>query len=293
MAFLSWGGYDQTGGAVPLTRTSNADALWRVAFPNRVDPKKADGNPYLPGQAFSRVQAAQAARIQRQLGHSPLPARRAALSTLLASRAGDTGLADIAAKLPTTAAEVEQLPEFAGFPSGAAGGLGPLENFMRQAQLAVAAFSAGVGVGANLVMGGFDTHSDHDNAHGSRLVQLLRGVHYLLDLAASAGVADKLYVVVGSDFGRTPYYNAGNGKDHWAVTSMLVSGPGITGRVLGATDAQFRPLLMGKSSLAPDASGTRLRPEHVHSALRKHAGLQGAALSAAWPVTSEDLPLLA
>jgi uncharacterized protein (DUF1501 family) len=124
-------------------------------------------------------------------------------------------------------------------------------------------------------------------------VQLLRGVHYLLDLAASAGVADKLYVVVGSDFGRTPYYNAGNGKDHWAVTSMLVSGPGITGRVLGATDAQFRPLLMGKSSLAPDASGTRLRPEHVHSALRKHAGLQGAALSAAWPVTSEDLPLLA
>jgi len=294
MAFLSWGGYDQTGGAVPLTRTSNADALWRVAFPNRVDPKKADSTPYLAGSAFERVQAAQAARVQRQLQRAPLPARRAALSTLLASRAGDTGLADIADRLPATAAKVNQLAEFSGFPAGSAGQLGALEGFMQQAQLAVAAFSAGVGVGANLVMGGFDTHSDHDNAHGARLVQLLRGVHYLLEQAALAGLSDRLYVVVGSDFGRTPYYNAGNGKDHWAVTSMLVAGPGITGgRVLGATDAQFRPLALSRSSLAPDTSGVKLRPEHVHAALRAHSGLDSAALSRTWPVTSELLPLLA
>jgi uncharacterized protein (DUF1501 family) len=293
MAFLSWGGYDQTGGAVPLTRSSNADALWRVAFPNRVDPKKPDGNTYLPGDTFARVQAAQADRVARQLGRAPLPARRAALSTLFASRSGETGLADIASKLPAAAAEVEQLPEFAGFPGGAAGQLGALENFMRQVQLAVAAFSAGVGVGANLVMGGFDTHSDHDNAHGTRLVQLLRGVHYLLEQAAAAGLADRLYVLVGSDFGRTPYYNAGNGKDHWAVTSMLVAGPGISGgRVLGATDAQFRPLALHKGSLAADSSGVKLRPEHVHAALRRYAGLDSAALSRAWPVTADALPLL-
>lgn len=292
MAFLSWGGYDQTGGGVPLTRTSNADALWRVAFPNRVDPKKTDSNTYLPGGAFERIQAAQAARLQRQLQQAPLPARRAALSTLLASRAGDTGLADIAARLPSAAAKVDQLPEFAGFPADAAWQLGQLENFMQQVQLAVAAFSAGVGIGANLVMGGFDTHSDHDNAHGTRMVQLLRGVHYLLDAAAAAGLSDKLYVLVGSDFGRTPYYNAGNGKDHWAVTSMLVAGPGISGGVVGASDAQFRPVSVDKGSLAPGSSGVKLRPEYVHAALRKKAGLDGAAFSQAWPVTAELLPLL-
>ncbi len=51
------------------------------------------------------------------------------------------------------------------------------------------------------------------------------------------GIADKLVLLVTSDFGRTPKYNTGDGKDHWNVTSVLVSGPQIRGgRVVGKTD---------------------------------------------------------
>jgi uncharacterized protein (DUF1501 family) len=164
---------------------------------------------------------------------------------------------------------------------------------MRQSQLALASFRAGVGIGASLVMGGFDTHGDHDNGHIPQLMRLMRGIAYLMDEAQKAGLLDRLYVLVGSDFGRTPYYNAGNGKDHWAVTSMLVAGPGITGgRVVGSTNAGFMPDAFN-ASLQPDVNGFHLTPDHVHAALRQVAGLTGTAAARQYPVTETLLPILA
>lgn len=294
MAFLSYGGYDATGGAVPLTRASNVDNLWRVAFPNRTDPKKDDSNTYHSPATFARIQAAQAARVARLQGTAPMPSMRRALSTLLASRSGDTGLADVAKYLPEKLVSVDDFDDLKQVPAAQRGKLGELEGFMRQAQLTLAAFQAGVGIGASLVMGGFDTHADHDNQHVPQMVRLLRGVDYLFQLAAKLGLADKLYVVVGSDFGRTPYYNAGNGKDHWAVTSMMVSGPGLAGgRVFGATDDGFRPLTVNATTLRLDAGGIRLKPEHVHAALRKAAKLDTALLAQRFPVTQQILPFFA
>ncbi len=291
MAYLSYGGYDGTGGGVPLTRASNIDNLWRVAYPNRVDPKKEDSREYLPASAFNRVQAAQNARMQRLTASEPMPAVRRAISTLFASRSGDSGLAAVSQYLPAKAVTIDDIPDLAVLPGDKRGQLGSIENFCRQAQLAVAAFQGGVGIGASLVMGGFDTHNDHDNGHIPQLMRLLRGISYLIEQATAAGIADKLYIVVGSDFGRTPYYNAGNGKDHWAVTSMLVSGPGIAGgRVIGSTDEGYRPVPVNPTTLLPDPNGIRIRPEQIHAALRQKAGLLTGAMAQRYPVTSVTPP---
>ena len=93
--------------------------------------------------------------------------------------------------------------------------------------------------------------------------------------AERQGVRDRVVVVVGSDFGRTPGYNDGNGKDHWSITSMMVMGAGIRGnRVVGGSTDSHQALGIDTSTLLPvDSGGLTLRPEHVHHALRRLAGI--------------------
>jgi len=102
--------------------------------------------------------------------------------------------------------------------------------------------------------------------------------------------------VMGSDFGRTPGYNSGNGKDHWPISSMMMMGPGIPGnRVIGGTDDRHGLHLVDPVTLAatgsPDtAQGTRLSIAHVHRALRNLGGVPDD-YKAAFPLAGEDLPI--
>ena len=75
--------------------------------------------------------------------------------------------------------------------------------------------------------------------------------------------------------GRTPNYNKGNGKDHWSVGSVMFLGPGIKGdRVIGATDEkQFHVPLNPQTLVTDKDKGVRVRPEHIHEALREYAGI--------------------
>jgi hypothetical protein len=294
MAYLSYGGYDVTGGSVPLTRASNIDNLWRIAYPNRIDPKKADSATYHTPATADRIAKAQSARASRLLTKEPVPVMRQALTGLLNVRQGDAGLADLSAYLPDKPVAIEDLEDVKLLPSNQRGRFNDTQNLIRQGQLALAAFQGGVGVSASLVTGGYDTHSDHDNQHIPRLVNVLRAVEYLLVQAEALGLRDKLYIAVSSDFGRTPFYNAGNGKDHWAVTSMILSGPGIVGgRVIGATDAAFQPKTVDPKTLKESSTGTRITPLHIHNALRKISGLDKGTVSARFPLGGESLPFFA
>src|SRR5207249_5644522 len=68
-------------------------------------------------------------------------------------------------------------------------------------------------------------------------------ISYLVRRAGDLKIRDQLVVVVQSEMGRTPNYNAGNGKDHWSIGSVMFLGRGITGdRVIGATDAKQFPV---------------------------------------------------
>ncbi|MBW2212008.1 MAG: DUF1501 domain-containing protein [Deltaproteobacteria bacterium] len=158
------------------------------------------------------------------------------------------------------------------------------ENFAdnrlhRQIQVALAAYQAGLSVSVSVSAGGFDTHGNHDNNHLPNLIDFVNGANFAMQEAERMGIADKVAVVMGSDFGRTPGYNSGNGKDHWPISSMMMMGPGIPGnRVIGGTDERHGLQLIDPVTLqatgSPDtATGTRLSIAHVHRALRNLAGV--------------------
>lgn len=287
MAYLSAGGYDATQGVVSVTRTNGIDAVQRLAYPNVINPDDQDSDRYNTNETAGRIFAAQQARIAKLRKVSGLPSERKALSSLYVARTGDDGLGAIAEELAKT-----QLVSLDDFPDlDGAGGLGDLEDLVQQAQIALIAFKVGVAVSANLDIGGYDTHDDNDDRQAEQLSKLLRGLDYLFKQIDAMGLTDKVYVVVGSDFGRTPSYNGADGKDHWNITSMMFSGPGIQGdRVVGSTTDAFKASTFN-TSLKEDANGFRIDTRHVHRQLRKLAGVDETDLAKQFPIGGEDLPL--
>jgi len=86
--------------------------------------------------------------------------------------------------------------------------------------------------------------------------------------------------VIGSDFSRTNFYNAGNGKDHWPIGSYIVmeESPAWGNRVVGITDGLHNALKINPTTLQEDnASGIILHPKHVHKALRRYLGVDALA----------------
>ncbi|MFT4705428.1 MAG: hypothetical protein ACI81R_003139 [Bradymonadia bacterium] len=270
-SFLSYGGHSATAGLVPATRLPDVSAIEEVAFPyliNASDPESA----LFTGDTRDRIRQANLARLERISNGSTLPREQRAANVLFDAQSSDNSLRRLAERLPDDIA-----------------GGNPLFS---QAEVACASFAAGVSVSASLSVGGFDTHGDHDNRHTPRLQQVLEGVTYLMNEAERQGIADKLYVLIGSEFGRTPGYNDGMGKDHWSTTSMMLMGPGIPGNtVIGATDERQSPLMVDPGSLQLSESGTRIRPAHIHSALRRLAGIDQNVSSIAHPMADGPLPL--
>jgi hypothetical protein len=263
LSFLSNGGYDYTAGQVAPTRSGNTNALARLAFPNRLDPNNPDSDLFHTDETAARIATASQARLASMEGAQRLPRMRRAINTLFTARVGESEVRRLTDFLPS---ELDQ--------SG--------NQIIRQAQIALASYKAGLSVSVNLSMGGFDTHGNHDANHIPRLATLLQGVEFVMDEAERHGVADKVVVVVGSDFGRTPGYNDGNGKDHWSITSMLLMGQGISGnRVVGQTNERHA-LVDGEPAL---------RPEHVHVELRELAGIASGDIATQYPVIGDNLGL--
>jgi uncharacterized protein (DUF1501 family) len=132
------------------------------------------------------------------------------------------------------------------------------------------------------------------------MTELMAILNRIWQEAEMQGVADRVVVMVGSDFGRTPSYNGANGKDHWPVSSMLLMGQGVPGGVtVGASDEGHNPRMLDPATLEPTddpAVGVRLQPHHVHAAVRRLLGVEGSAADAAFPLAipeEEALDILA
>ena len=169
----------------------------------------------------------------------------------------------------------------------------PKQRLAQQAEIALASFKAGVCVSANLSIGQFDSHANNDADQMKLIPELLEGVAYLIRRAEELGIREKLVVIVQSEMGRTPTYNKGDGKDHWSIGSMMFLGPAIRGdRVVGATDEKQFAALLDPKSLKSDGEiaerGIRVRPEHVHQALREYAGIAEHAHSVEFPLGVEE-----
>jgi len=156
----------------------------------------------------------------------------------------------------------------------------------QQAQLAVLAFKTGVAVSADLFLGGFDTHANHDPDHEWLLGNLTDSVDYLWDYAEAHGVADRLVVVIGSDFGRTNFYNSQSGKDHWPYGSYIImeKNQRWANRVVGLTDELHFPYRIDPRTLRrDDQNGTIIYPKHVHKALRRYLDIAHSAGARQFP----------
>lgn len=280
MAFLSGGGYDVTNGHAPLSRISDADAVGRIARPNEISPGQSDTPYYHTPATASRIREAQRARLDAQREAQRLPRLRASIESLRAARETTEQLAALILKEP-----LASLP----------GGLGTLQNMQRQVQLALTAFEANLSVCASVMVGGFDTHGNHDRDQNRQMWQLLGGLDFIIQYAQQKGLTDRLVVVVTSEFGRGPDYNGnndGSGKDHWPITSALCWGPGIRGgRVIGATDDKQQPRKIDASSLAPNDGGVTLTPAHLHQELRRIGKIEASELAAEYPLMGQRLPL--
>jgi len=279
VSYISSGGYDVTAGLVPLTRISGGNNLLRVARPNISNPSDAqmDWRPYFSDETYTRIAGARATRIEQLAAGSQTPRMAHSIETFRKAREGAAGFAALADLLPPKLVTVsEAFPNLGGYNDN------ELERYLQAIQMALCAFKSGQATSASLATFGFDTHSFHDLEQPRQLGRLLLTIRYLMSLADSMGLANNLYVVVGSDFGRTPTYNSQNGKDHWNVTSMLFAGPGIPGgTVIGGTDDEMRPLSVSKSNPKQllgydDPMGTRLLPAHIQRALRKKIGINAA-----------------
>lgn len=279
----------KTNGLVPRTTVRGGDlnAIREIAFPNLVDVNGSAS--YHPPEVSALIESATAARRQRQQAGQRLLRLQKALSQHDVARNKDVrSLRDFVVNLGNTSA-----------PNAYVNSRGNARNLFNQSQTAFAAFEAGAAATAQLDLGGFDTHDDHDARHYPRLMDFLAAVDNIIDDATARGIADNLIIVMGSDFGRTNKYNSDNGKDHWSHTSMLAwAAPAFFAgnRVVGATDDLQQSLYVHPSTLAVlprgDANGVELSPAYIHQALRRLAGIhQNPAVSANFPFSEQVLPI--
>lgn len=274
MAYITNGGYDVAAGVVAVTRVGNIDAVRRIAYPNIIDPLyDQNQTPFYSDETAQRIIDVRNARHQAYAGKQNLPRIQQSMGMLYTARSGQNELKKLTEFLP------DQLEQ---------------SNLRRQAQIALAAYRAGICVSANLGIGGFDTHGNNDQQQFARLAEIWDGIDYLVTESKAQGIWGNIVIIVGSDFGRTPGYNDGNGKDHWSITSMLLMGKGIPGNtVIGKTTDRHNPLNVDPATLAPiEGGGVRLKPGHVHRALRRLAGIDQNPIVQRFPIKEkEELPL--
>jgi len=284
MSYLSFGGFNATGGIIRSSRIEGADrnALTTVLRPNQV-PWEAAEHPLQQKEQMTMIRAAQEARLQGIItDDTQLPLRQlnaSAYSESLRSKDDLFAFADI-------------IPDESAFPSDTdLGRFAGVSNLQKQVMFALLAFKSGTACSADLVQFGFDTHADHDSNHEPLMAHTTDSLDYLWNYAEELGIADRLTVVVASDFGRTPFYNGFEGKDHWPIGSVMVMEKNAAwgNQVVGATDGAQNALQINPSTLMQDnSSGTIIYPKHVHKALRNYFGINNSAASQLFPLSNTE-----
>ena len=280
LSYLSYGGFSDTANLVRFSRLDDVTALRQILTPelNPGDPTRFDRDP----ADLAHVRAARDARVARQLAAAGQhPRERINLEAYHAALASKAELGRFASFVPMAD---DVLPRVTVNDQ-------TTTNLQAQIQLTVGAFQAGVASAADLNFRGFDTHQQHDTRHEPLLEHLNTSIDLLWNLAAEKGIADRLTLVVGSDFGRTPRYNADAGKDHWPIGSMVVMADSPTwgNRVVGRTDEGHNAVPIDPLKWAGDDGGERIYPKTVHAALRQELGIDTGAAAGGFPLPASPI----
>jgi len=273
LAFLTFGQYSATGNLVPMARVPYLNSLNLLANADAV--QGVARHPYHDDFVVSRVERTLKEQADARISNVRLPRVERTQNMLYAAQLNSKALERVTPYVPESS---------------------PKERLSRQADIALASFKAGVCVSANLSIGQFDSHNNNDPDQMKLIPELLAGIDYVVTKAEELKIRDKLVVVMQSEMGRTPNYNKGNGKDHWSIGSIMFMGRGqgiVGNRVIGATDEKQFLVPINPLSLATDAeNGIRVRPEHIHAALRQFAGIDTHAFSKQFPLSVPSNELL-
>jgi hypothetical protein len=263
LAFLTFGNYSATGNLVPMSRVPYLQSLNLLAKADFVEGNERA--PYHDPFVSDRIEKALQEQFDARVSSVRLPRVERSQSMLYSAQVNSKALQRVVPFIPRQQAK---------------------ERLAQQADIALASFKAGVCISANLSIGQFDSHNNNDIDQMKLIPEFLDGIDYVLKRAEELQIREKLVVVMQSEMGRTPTYNNGNGKDHWSINSIMFLGPGIGGnRVIGATDEkqQLTPV-DAKTLTTNDQTGVRIRPEHIHDALRRLAGIAEHPFSKQFPL---------
>ena len=273
--YLSFGGFSATSGLTRFTRIDNADLLREIADP---------ASQMFSDEDLAALETYWAATVERLEAVPNLLPGDVRHRAFYRSAFSTEGLKAYADAIPPED-ELEQEERYPGRDREF------YSTLRRQAQLTVLAFKTGVAVSADLWLGGFDTHSYHDPDHEWLLGNLTDSVDYLWEYAEEHGVAARMVVVIGSDFGRTNFYNSAQGKDHWPIGSYIVmeKDQPWTGRAVGETDGRhFAERVNPRTLRRDDRGGTIIYPKHVHKALRRYLGVENTPGAQRFPFNNTE-----
>jgi hypothetical protein len=264
LAFLTFGNYSATGNLVPMSRVPYLQSLNLLAKADFVEGNERA--PYHDPFVSDRIEKALQEQFDARVSSVRLPRVERSQSMLYSAQVNSKALQRVVPFIPKQQAK---------------------DRLAQQADIALASFKAGVCISANLSIGQFDSHNNNDTDQMKLIPEFLAGIDYVLKRADELQIREKLVVVMQSEMGRTPTYNNGNGKDHWSINSIMFLGPGIAGnRVIGATDDKQQLMAVDPRTLAlNEQSGTRIRPEHIHDALRRLAGISEHPFSKQFPLS--------
>ncbi|BCE01131.1 DUF1501 domain-containing protein [Marinicellulosiphila megalodicopiae] len=274
MAFITDGqGYNFTADLVPESRLDDVNNISYITDTNKID---ANYN-YYDADIYDLIENSREQRNQHLLSKTELPSKLRRVQLTQAAKAGG---------------ELQQLIDALSVDGSLT--VTGLNNQQRQMSIAAASFANGLAASCHIASnGGFDTHSNSDNGQSANMREVCADLHHLWQQLESKGIADQTTVIVGSDFGRTPWYNTNNGKDHWNVSSMIAMGNGVTGnKVINGTDALVNAVPVNSNTLEPDANGVILTPAHVHQALRQLFNVTGSGVDAAFALDAQVIPIL-
>ncbi|MDA7595966.1 DUF1501 domain-containing protein [Luminiphilus sp.] len=285
LAYSVFGGTSRTAGLVGYNQFSNLSAARTLVQPYL---QSWSGHPWRSTADIARAHSMVQTDISRLLAEPNLSVRqRQSLLGYTEARASRDSLQRLA----------ELIPDEADVMRGEdvnVGGQNFRLNLREQMQSALLVFKSGLGSAADLALGGFDSHEQHDAVSEALLTHFADAIRFFWDYAETLGIAERIVLMVGSDFGRTNYYNEGDGKDHWPISSYLIMERDAPwgNRVVGLTDELHFSSPINQDTLKADRNGVVMTPTHVHKALWEYLGLETFAADRGLTLPdAERLPL--
>ena len=284
LSYINFGGFGQTGDVIRFSRLNDVRALRDILEPEwQHYNEENDHQVYLRRSSdMERIRKYRKLRLARMMENPELLNRHRsnleAYADALESKGSLSRFKDFVPEENKILEDVEVHERHHS-------------DLPRQVQMTITAFQSGLASAADLYTGGYDTHTDHDSQHDALFGHLAEMIDLFWTQAGEAGIADRITMVIGSDFSRTPHYNADNGKDHWPIGSVIVmeQNPSWGNQVVGLTDEGQNAHKINPNTLRrDDANGTIIYPKHVHKALRRYLNLENTSVESNFPFNNTE-----